>query len=309
MAVKANQTITLYKSVDVSALTLYFKTVNAGSSAPAKPTTATPSGWSTTEPSFNSSKDLYATLKTTYSDSTFSYSNPQKYASYEAAKQAYNTATAAAANTVHQGTTPPSDTNKLWLDTNTGVNKIKKYLPDPGTAGTYSWQILNDYSGLAGSWQQWLDDWADEKEAIISAAQNIKGTALERLQQIISEHTIEQLDTETIMKFIQKTKIIEWADEEIKKSETAREKYIRFDIDGIALGEETSPFILHINNGDVLTGRPPSIDIQKDGQIISKWEDKKFTVPEMHIKDTPWKYKFAFVPHANGSLGFRKVVD
>lgn len=95
MAVKALQTITLYKAIDVASLTLYFKTVNAGSAAPAKPTTATPTGWSTSEPTFNLSKDLYATLKTTYTDDTFMYSNPQKYSSYEAAKQAYNLADSA----------------------------------------------------------------------------------------------------------------------------------------------------------------------------------------------------------------------
>ena len=92
MAVKASQVITLYKSIDISSVTLYFKTVNAGSSAPAKPTTATPTGWSTSEPVLDLSKDLYATLKTTFTDNTFSYSDPQKYASYEAAKEAYNLA-------------------------------------------------------------------------------------------------------------------------------------------------------------------------------------------------------------------------
>ena len=146
MAVKANQTITLYKSVDVSSLTLYFKTVNSGSSAPAKPTTATPSGWSTTEPALDTTKDLYATLKTTYTDNSFSYSDPQKYASYEAAKVAYNAASAAssaasAADKIIISDTEPGSTqrDKIWYDTTT--SKFKKWDSTNST-----WNIIHSYT-------------------------------------------------------------------------------------------------------------------------------------------------------------------
>lgn len=149
MAVKASQTITLVDVSDglaVTSLTLYFKTVNAGSSAPAKPTTATPSGWSTSEPSFDSSKDLYATLKTLYADNTFDYSNPQKYASYEAAKTAYNAASAASsaaalADKIIISDTEPgvADHSKIWYDTTNG--KFKQWNDTLET-----WEIIHDYS-------------------------------------------------------------------------------------------------------------------------------------------------------------------
>ena len=95
MAVKASRTVTLYKNPEVTGLVPYFKTVAAGSSAPATPSGTSPSGWSTTEPAFNNSNDLYMSIRTNYSYGDPEYSTPQKYASYEAAKVAYNAATAA----------------------------------------------------------------------------------------------------------------------------------------------------------------------------------------------------------------------
>ena len=111
MAVKAVQTITILKVLDIKTTRLYFKLVNAGSSAPEVPTTLTPasgSGWSTSEPSLDTGKDLYATTETIYSDDSFSYSGTEssghiyatKYATYEAAKQAYNAAVNAS-NTIN----------------------------------------------------------------------------------------------------------------------------------------------------------------------------------------------------------------
>lgn len=101
MAVKAVVTKTIYKSIDISSTRLYYKLVNAGSSAPSKPANNTThdqmiaAGWSTAEPTFNVSKDLYATMQSLYSDNSTTYSDVTKYSSYEAAKLAYNTATTA----------------------------------------------------------------------------------------------------------------------------------------------------------------------------------------------------------------------
>lgn len=97
MSILARNTITLAKIVDVSAVTWYYKLQASTASPPAKPTTDTPSGWSTTEPTYTegSTNSLYVCQKTTFSDGTFEYSDVSLSSSYEAAKLAYNKGVAA----------------------------------------------------------------------------------------------------------------------------------------------------------------------------------------------------------------------
>lgn len=92
MAILARATITLAQTVDIDSVTWYYILQASTASAPAKPTTATPSGWSTTEPTYTegSTNSLYVCQKTTYSDGTFEYSDVSLSSSYEAAKVAYN---------------------------------------------------------------------------------------------------------------------------------------------------------------------------------------------------------------------------
>ena len=133
----------------VDSVTLYFKVVDEGDPAPAKPTTDIPTGWSISEPAVDMAKNLYSTMKTTYSDSTFEYSDPQMYSSYEAAKTAYNTATNADANaslalagSVIKSASEPTDTTRIWLDLTTGM--MKQYIPDGQGGG--EWTIINDFT-------------------------------------------------------------------------------------------------------------------------------------------------------------------
>ena len=74
---------------DVESITWYYQ---LATSKPAKPTTETPSGWSTSEPSYTagSTSSLYICQKTTFSDGHFEYSDVSLSSSYEAAKVAYN---------------------------------------------------------------------------------------------------------------------------------------------------------------------------------------------------------------------------
>lgn len=89
--------ITIHHVVDIVSTTWYYKLQASTASAPAKPTTQTPSGWSTTEPAYTegSTNSLYTVQKTTFSDGTFEYSDVSLSSSYEAAKAAYNKAVAA----------------------------------------------------------------------------------------------------------------------------------------------------------------------------------------------------------------------
>lgn len=102
MAVKASVTITISKYRDTDSITRYYKLQASTAAAPAVPTTLTPSGWSTSEPTYTSgsTNTLYYTDCIVFSDGTFQYTDDGsgkavKSSSYEAAKQAYNKAQAA----------------------------------------------------------------------------------------------------------------------------------------------------------------------------------------------------------------------
>lgn len=88
----ARNSITLTWERDISSVTWYYKLQASTASPPAKPTKATPSGWTTTEPSYTegSTNSLYICQKTTFSDGTFEYSDVSLSSAYEAAKAAYN---------------------------------------------------------------------------------------------------------------------------------------------------------------------------------------------------------------------------
>lgn len=97
MAVKASATITLSFMVDVKAVFRYYKLQISTATPPSPPTTATPSGWTETEPTYTegSTNTLYFVDKTVFTNDSFVYSLVSKSTAYEAAKSAYNKAVAA----------------------------------------------------------------------------------------------------------------------------------------------------------------------------------------------------------------------
>lgn len=94
MAIKATCSVTLSAYRDTESITRYYKLQSSTATAPTKPTTNPPSGWTDTEPSYTSgsTNSLYFCDLTVFSDGTWAYSNVSKSSSYEAAKEAYNKA-------------------------------------------------------------------------------------------------------------------------------------------------------------------------------------------------------------------------
>ncbi len=92
----ATATETISWLIDISSVTRYYLLQSSTLSAPSKPTTNPPSGWTTTEPSYTSgsTSTLYFTDLTVLTNGKFEYSAVSKSSSYEAAKEAYNKATA-----------------------------------------------------------------------------------------------------------------------------------------------------------------------------------------------------------------------
>ena len=91
----ATDTKTLAVTVDVQKVeTFYYQTASTAS-APAKPTTATPSGWQATEFAFDASKAVWTCQKTTLTDGTFYWGEVSKSSAYEGAVVSKNAADAA----------------------------------------------------------------------------------------------------------------------------------------------------------------------------------------------------------------------
>lgn len=96
--------------ISVTAITPYYKQQPAADPAPTKPTTATPSGWTETEPGFMPDSALYRTEKVSYSNSTFAYTTVTKVASYEGIDAAMAAANSKNVNTytdIARGATIP----------------------------------------------------------------------------------------------------------------------------------------------------------------------------------------------------------
>lgn len=68
--------------ISVTSVVRYYKLQNASDPAPSKPTTATPAGWTTTEPAYEMGKKLYFCDKAVFSDNTFEYSDVSLSSSY-----------------------------------------------------------------------------------------------------------------------------------------------------------------------------------------------------------------------------------
>ena len=98
--IKCRVEVTLYKVIDIDKVTRYYLLQSSTLAAPSKPAdgAAISSKWSKTEPSYTSGSTmtLYFVDQTVMSDGELKYSEVSKSSSYEAAKEAYNKAVAAA---------------------------------------------------------------------------------------------------------------------------------------------------------------------------------------------------------------------
>ena len=121
---KATAEITIYKSKSVSAVYRYYL---LASTKPSKPTTYPPATtWVSTEPSYteNSMSFLYFVDCTVLTDGSFTYSDVSISSSYEAAKQAYNKASATAsslANWCHENNKSLINGSKIYTGTVTAT--------------------------------------------------------------------------------------------------------------------------------------------------------------------------------------------
>lgn len=76
-------------------------------------------------------------------------------------------------------------------------------------------------------------------------------------------------------------------------------KYIRFTMDGLEIGESTSPLILRLNND--------RMSFIENGQEVAYISDRNLYVTDAHFLNSLRLGSFAFVPRQNGNLSLVKV--
>ena len=134
MAVRAKAQITLAVTVDVQKVDTFYRLTDIGAAQPTLDTsTATPSGWSSTEPAYDSSKQLWTCQRTTLTDTAFYWGAVSKSSSYSGANAAWNKADGAqsTANSavvesipVYYRSTVQSAPNKPTTSTSIGTSFI-----------------------------------------------------------------------------------------------------------------------------------------------------------------------------------------
>lgn len=139
MAIRASDRVTLAVVASPSYVRQYYLLQASTLNPPAAPTTNPPvAPWTTVEPTYTegSTSTLYTVMLTAYGSATFEYGPVQKSSSYEAAKAAYNKASAAitVANLAEQA----------------AADLIRASQTDPGHAPGRIWIILDAQGRTVG---------------------------------------------------------------------------------------------------------------------------------------------------------------
>lgn len=184
MAVKAQVSITISHLIDISSITRYYLLQSSTSAAPAKPTTNPPSSsWTTTEPSYTSgsTNTLYFVDCTEFTNGTFKYSEVSKSSSYEAAKEAYNKATAVETRVTNTETAIEQNKEAIELratksELTSEIDNVQDAIDQQGVALTktitdYVSAIQTNADSISASVEKLeakVDDNADDTNAAIS---------------------------------------------------------------------------------------------------------------------------------------------
>ena len=149
MGSKASAMVTLSCYRDTKSITRYYK---LSSSAPAKPTTKPPSGWTTAEPTYTSGSTtpLYFCDLIEFSDGTYTYSAVNKSSSYQASHEAYTAAQNAkdAVDNLKIGGRNYVQLQKLgsYVQYNTTPTATGKVITSTLTSGKYFTLYIVDYT-------------------------------------------------------------------------------------------------------------------------------------------------------------------
>ena len=193
-------------------------------------------------------------------------------------------------------TTAPEDTSLLWLDISEEPAVWKRYVYDEG-AEEGNWVIINDENPAIQEMQLYLEaeiqNSADLIRTEVSETYALKTETEDAISSISSE--LAQTSRDITASFTEYQQDTDGRFQEISN-------YIRFDSDGITLGETGNQLTLKIENDQ--------ITFYDNNTAVAYWTNSKFYVVDGEFTNSLRLGKFAFIPRPlTGNLSFKKVVD
>lgn len=291
MAVKARESITISRIIDILSVTRYYLLQSSTSAAPGKPTANPPGGdWATTEPSYTaeSTNTLYFVDCTIFTNDTFSYSEVSKSSSYEAAKEAYNKANDAQNRITNAETKIESNSEQISLrataesldTTNKSLESLEASLDIQAKAIE---SLVRDGKGNSLLTQD-SNGWHFDIEKYID--ENVRKTDIDRLDEDLSDALkgLSELKTKTAYITI--------------GSGDIGEPYIE-------LGDSESDFKVRITNEQI-----QFIQLIRDsdrniiGQVIPAYiTNRKLMIENAEVHKELNFGQFTWTTRANGNMG------
>ena len=153
MTAKARDQVTVVDMTDVQAVTIYYLLQASTLSAPAAPTTESPTNWTTTEPTFDNSttETLYTCVRTLFANGSFTWGDVSVSSSYEAAKNAYNAAQTA------QNTADLNYQKMLSKFQDSLVTNGTGFLGDNTNFSSWEFDQTQIFDGVSGVFKRNLD--------------------------------------------------------------------------------------------------------------------------------------------------------
>lgn len=290
--------------ISVSSTIKYYQLATSKPSQPSNNATI-PSGWETSEPTFDSSKltyTLYTVIQTTYSNGNIVYSTVQVDSAFEAAKVAYQKAQIAQTNA-----------GDALISAN-GKNTIYYQAQKP-TGGTYkagdTWFDTNDGNAIY-TWDEDLSDWVPAQlgeNAIANLAiTNAKIANLDGAKIVANSIDANSLNADSINT---SNKITIGAfdttfQEDILNSVISDDMNSRFEQIDTSLGQVNDLIDEHSSAIQTLNGQMETImaPIELDAS-----SDNPFIKIQAINKDSPTSQEFAYLLLTKDRISFFKVTD
>lgn len=264
--VLGSTSITLSTVIDVAATYRYYLLQSSTLNPPAKPTVNPPGGnWSDTEPTYTngSTNTLYFVDLTVFSDGTWSYSSVSRSSAYEAAKEAYNRATAAAdiAYEAQSAVVELEDNMELQLE------NVHAQITE--TADSIRQEVQANYASSAG-----VDQLRQQVTSLSEQTEDNFTWSVTRINQLQSDLTDGQ----------------EATDEQLALIRT----YMSFTEAGLIIGKTGNPFTFRVVNN--------KLSFYMNETEVAYLSNNKLYVTQAEILTRLQIGKFAYEPQTNGNL-------
>lgn len=195
---------------------------------------------------------------------------------------------------IYKGTTPPTDTKYIWLDTSLTPPLFKRW------NGT-EWAVINDTTDEIKSLREELQTSIQQTSEAIRSEVSENYYLKDETDSLVSSIStaLEQTKNEFKFSFDKFNQDLEDLENGTNSEFEKISKYIRF-VDGdIVLGEVGNELILQIKHN--------RISFIQNNAEVAYFSDRKLFVTDGEYTNSLTIGNFAFIPRANGNVSFKKV--